>query len=236
MISLGNNPLSFKNLLAGIFVTVIGGIILAYIIQDARFAPSSEQLTTISASDTPTFTAIVTSSNTPTSIPKPTSTPTVTPSYPPTSIPTITSTCSTPTYFQDSWKAYPKLGCPTNAFISDFTFQTFEGGVLAWQKSPSPSTVYALFYNGRWQRQTDPGGPPNPSCPEAEQTGGLGPIFGFGTLWCEIISWREQLGMPINAEKDGKNNQIQNFENGTMLTIGAAGRFILYSDSHWEQF
>ena len=34
-----NNPFSFKNILAGIIVTVIGGVILAYIIQDARFSP-----------------------------------------------------------------------------------------------------------------------------------------------------------------------------------------------------
>jgi len=33
-------PLSVKNIIAGILVTVIGGIILAYIIQDARFSPS----------------------------------------------------------------------------------------------------------------------------------------------------------------------------------------------------
>lgn len=36
-----NNPLAFRNLLAGVIVTVIGGVILAYIIQDARFTPRS---------------------------------------------------------------------------------------------------------------------------------------------------------------------------------------------------
>jgi hypothetical protein len=36
-----DNPLSFKNILSGIIVTVIGGIILAYIIQDARFSQQS---------------------------------------------------------------------------------------------------------------------------------------------------------------------------------------------------
>ena len=34
------NPLSLSNILAGIIVTVLGGIILAYIIQDARFSPN----------------------------------------------------------------------------------------------------------------------------------------------------------------------------------------------------
>ena len=33
------SPLSFKNIFAGIIVTVLGGVILAFIIQDARFSP-----------------------------------------------------------------------------------------------------------------------------------------------------------------------------------------------------
>lgn len=144
--------------------------------------------------------------------------------------------CPTPTFFQDIWKMHPQLGCPTNASTSDFTLQEFERGILAWQKSPSPSTIYAFYHNGRWERQTDPGGPPRPSCPEAEQTNGLGPISSFGTLWCEPWNWKEQLGTPTSGEYDGKNNQIQDFEKGTILTVGAAGGFILYSDSHWEPF
>lgn len=34
-----DNPLSLKNILAGIIITVVGGVILAYIIQDAIFSP-----------------------------------------------------------------------------------------------------------------------------------------------------------------------------------------------------
>jgi hypothetical protein len=180
------------------------------------------------------------STSTPTPSPPPTNTPTHTPEQPtidtPTPSPAPTSACPTPSYFQDVWEMHPQLGCPINALTSDFTFQTFEKGILAWQKSPTPSTVYAFYDNGRWERQIDPGGPPHPSCPEAEQTNGLGPIFSFGTLWCEPWNWKEQLGMPKDREKDGKNNRIQNFENGTILTIGSASGFILYSDSHWEPF
>lgn len=43
------NPLSWKNLIAGIIITVIGGIILAFLIKDARFAQNPE----ISARATP---------------------------------------------------------------------------------------------------------------------------------------------------------------------------------------
>ena len=36
-----SRPLSLENILAGIIVTVVGGVILAFIIQDARFSPKS---------------------------------------------------------------------------------------------------------------------------------------------------------------------------------------------------
>jgi hypothetical protein len=184
---------------------------------------------TVAAQTVPT-----TPTPTSTNIPTPTDTPTLEPT--PTNTPSIVSSCVTPTYFQDVWRSHPQIGCPTTALTSDFTYQAFEEGIMAWQKSPAPSTIYAFFDNGRWERQPDPGGPPVPSCPEGEQTNGLGPLFGFGTLWCEPWNWKEQLGMPTDTEQDGKNNKIQNFENGTILTIGADEGFILYSDSRWEPF
>jgi hypothetical protein len=170
-----------------------------------------------------------------TSTTEPTRTPT-TPSNTPTPTSTLAPVCPSPHYFQDVWKIHPKLGCSINASTSDFTFQTYEKGIMAWQKSPAPPMVYAFYNNGNWERQTDPGGPPTPSCPAAEQTNGLGPIFGFGTLWCEPWNWKDGLGLPTDREIDAKNNQIQNFENGTILTIGEAGGFILYSDGQWERF
>lgn len=36
-----NDPLSLRSIIAGVSVTVIGGVILAFIIQDARFAPAT---------------------------------------------------------------------------------------------------------------------------------------------------------------------------------------------------
>jgi hypothetical protein len=41
------SPLSFKNIIAGIIVTVLGGLILAYIIQDARFSPNQVNSATV---------------------------------------------------------------------------------------------------------------------------------------------------------------------------------------------
>ncbi len=53
-----DNPLSLKNLLAGILVTLIGGVILAWIIQDARFAPASEPISTSSTNSVKTDTQV----------------------------------------------------------------------------------------------------------------------------------------------------------------------------------
>ena len=65
-----NNPLSFKNLIAGIIVTVVGGVIVAYIIQDARFGRQS--LTPHPQLHTPTVIAETVHVSTPTLIPIPT--------------------------------------------------------------------------------------------------------------------------------------------------------------------
>jgi formylglycine-generating enzyme required for sulfatase activity len=43
--------------------------------------------------------------------------------------------CPIPTFFQSVWELHPQLGCPTSSLTSDFTFQTFERGFLAWQKN-----------------------------------------------------------------------------------------------------
>jgi hypothetical protein len=149
-------------------------------------------------------------------------------------IPTPTQSCVSPTYFESVWRTHPQLGCPTNSLTSDFTFQYYQKGIMTWQKSPSPSTIYAFFNDGGWERQTNPGGPETPPCPEAQMIGR--PIRGFGTLWCNNQNWRERLGVPTSDENDGKNNQIQIFQNGTIFTVGAAGGFVLYSNSRWEKF
>ena len=57
-----NNPLSFKNLLAGIIVTVIGGVILAVILQGGFSAPNTSGNTDVNnvATEPPVVDPIVT--------------------------------------------------------------------------------------------------------------------------------------------------------------------------------
>jgi len=173
----------------------------------------------------PTATATPTATAVP---PTPTNTP-----LPPVVAPAIVN-CPPPTFFQTIWETRPQLGCPTAVLDSDFTFQLFDGGLMVWQKEPAPSSVYALFYDGVWSKQPDPGGPAAASCPAAEANGSLGPIFGFGALWCDNGIWQSKLGAPTASEQSGGNNQIQQFENGLIFTVGPAGAFVLHNNGQWE--
>lgn len=80
-----SDPLSFRNILGGIIVTVVSGVLIAFIIQDARFAPkpvsSAEMMPDLTEqanvaiplpSSTPLPTPTVTASPTPTMMPTPT--------------------------------------------------------------------------------------------------------------------------------------------------------------------
>ncbi len=145
-----------------------------------------------------------------------------------------TATCAPPQYYGDLSRSLPALGCATSATTSDFTYQPFQGGTLIWQKSPSPPTIFALFGSGAWASQADPGGPAGPACPEAEQTGGLGPIFGFGTLWCQNASWRQQLGNPTGGEGAAGGQAVQHFEQGFILSVGDGRILVFYSSGAWQ--
>ena len=144
---------------------------------------------------------------------------------------------SAPAYYAAVQAAHPELGCPKVMVRSDVTFQRFERGLLIWRKDPKPSTIYALdAERGFWQAEPDPGGTPEARCPEAKKTGGLGPIFGFGTLWCEPWGWRSQLRQPIAKEENPGTLPIEELDHGTILTLGSAGGFILRDDGTWEAF
>lgn len=202
---------------------------------------------TVIATDTQFNIVTVVASSTPTTPPTDTAVPptdTITPTPEPatptpssllTAVPLPITSCLTPTFFQTIWELRPQLGCATTPLSADFTYQAFEGGLLIWQKTPPPGIIYAIFNNGTWDQLPDPGGTAGPACAEAEQNGDLGPIFGFGTVWCSNLIWRDNLGRPTLNEQAAGSNQIQQFENGQIFTVGPAGSFILYSNGRYEQ-
>ncbi|MCB9100078.1 MAG: FlxA-like family protein [Anaerolineales bacterium] len=250
-------PLSISNIFAGIIITVVGGLVLTGIVSfgpnlfGSFFGPPTPTITPTATetpveeivlintdTPTPTWTPTVADVSTPTETWTPTFEPTIietatpTPTHSPSSTPTPTPSCPTsPVYFQDIWRSLEdELGCPTSNSTSDFTYQMFDGGLFAWRKFPDP-TIYTFLNNGRWESFPDPG--TSDPCPEAT---GLNLNFGFRTVWCENKNIRDEVRMPRSGELDGKNNQIQNFENGIIMTVGTGDVFVLYSDSQWQAF
>lgn len=145
--------------------------------------------------------------------------------------------CLAPAFYAAILAAHPELGCSRVMVRSDLTFQRFERGLMIWRKDPKPSVIYALdAERGFWQAQPDPGGSPEPRCPEVNKTGGLGPIFGFGALWCEPWGWRNQLRQPLATEENPGTLPVEDFENGVILTLGDPGGFILRNDGTWVAF
>lgn len=81
-------------------------------------------------------------------------------------------------------------------------------------------------------------GPDDPPCAEAANTGGRGPVRGFGVVWCDFE--RVPLGDPKNVERasqgiDGVPEVVQRFEGGIAFTLGTSGR-VLLDPGRWQPF
>lgn len=160
-----------------------------------------------------------------------TSTPTATPTPTPTA--TSTPVCATPVHHRLAPDRYPGLGCAVEAWEADFTFQRFERGLMVWRKAPSPSQIYVLYEGGAWRGLVDPKGPPRPSCPEGEATGGLGPVLSFGLIWC--AEEMERLGAPLSGEIVAEDSPVEQFQHGLAFRLDQLG-YVLYEDDRWDSF
>ncbi|MEW5956349.1 MAG: protein kinase [Chloroflexota bacterium] len=183
-------------------------------------APSSSAASTSTPSPSPTSIVVEVTIPVATVPPPPTATST--------SLPTA---CSPPTFFTDLLKDYLDLGCAVEHWRSDFTVQQFEQGLMVWRKSPDPAEIYILLDQGDWRSYEDPHGPAAPFCPEAQQTGGLGPIFGFGVIWCENES--DHLGKPRSKENAFEDSPIEEFAHGLVFELGQA-TYVLFNDKTWQ--
>ncbi len=147
----------------------------------------------------------------------------------PSSTPTPRLVCSTSAHFQN---VPLQLGCPTQYAQTYVGYQIFESGYLIWHKVLA--RTYAVFRTGQWDNQPDPASPPGFSCKEAENYGSIGPIFGFGKLWCE--RWKDKLGRPLQGGVNEPNAQVEEFEKGMIIYLPTPGGFALYSNGTWEPY
>ncbi|RME73892.1 MAG: hypothetical protein D6784_11070, partial [Chloroflexi bacterium] len=194
--------------------------------------------------------------------PVPTSPPADTPTpAPPSPTPTATPTPGqfSPTGFEpegrfrEVWlelgNGNSRLGYPTAPAITDrpYARQFFERGLLFWWDNPSgPDYVWALDApaedmsgGSHWARYTDdwPGGD-DYSCDAARANGPLGPLRGFGYLWCSNFEVQARLGNPRQPEAGSGSNppfsQVQFFQGGVMLYNPFDNEiYVLYAQGDW---
>lgn len=212
--------------------------------------PIPPTLTNTSVPPTPT--------DTPTS-PPPTATSTLVPEPTDTSVPTVTPMPTgtlvlpaVPEPFAHVWDAVGgaggSLGNPVAEAVLDrwVADQFFQGGLAYWRNNEfvPANYIYVLFYKDGsdetrgtvWMQFEDSwrNGMPKFACPEAD--GVLGPVRGFGKVWCEETPVREGLELPVSVEL-GANAGFQDFENGTMIWLARLGCvYVLYGDGRWQRF
>ena len=204
----------------------------------ATSSPATATATTGSAPTTATATAE------PTPIPLPTLT------YAPTGL--------TPDgRFKDIWHSLAggqgPLGYPTGPAIEERNYarQRFAGGFLFWWDNPDGANpIWVLsrpaddWQSGLAWRQladewTDDKKPH--SCPAAQQNGDLGPVRGFGLLWCGQPDLATALGQPVEVEAGSGGNapyaMVQFFQGGLMFyNPSNAEVYVLLGDGRWQRF
>jgi hypothetical protein len=125
------------------------------------------------------------------------------------------------------------LGYPTGEAITDRNYakQYFERGFMYWWESPTPpEPIWVVVMpdptanNGdtwaRYDNAWDPSKPLfPPNCPEATEP--LGPLAGFGVVWCDRPGVKEQVGAPRERESGSGDvypkGAVQFFQHGVMF-------------------
>ncbi|MBN1954331.1 MAG: hypothetical protein JW900_04685 [Anaerolineae bacterium] len=152
--------------------------------------------------------------------------------------------------FDGAWEAVGgmggPLGYPTGEAVLDWweADQLFERGLMYWQDTGGypANYVYVLYYGagtdptaGSWERYEDTWveGMEEYTCPAA--TPPNGPKRGFGKVWCDHPSVRNDLGNAIEPEA-GFYGGFQNFEGGRMLWSSRLDAvYVLFNDGSWER-
>lgn len=191
--------------------------------------------------------------------PKPTPVPTLTPEPTPVPLPTATFA---PTglepdgRFKDIWNELDggdgPLGYPLAPEIDDrdFAKQYFEGGLILWWDNPEGDNyiwVITLpaedFRSGAsWTRFVDHWQDGKEySCEAARDNEGLGPVRGFGKIWCDHPEVRASLGDPLEPEAGSGGNApyslVQFFQGGVMFYNPLNSEVVvMFNGDGWQKF
>jgi hypothetical protein len=167
--------------------------------------------------------------------PMPPPTPTAEPAPPP---PASPADCPTaPAFFADVWAArLAQLGCPGQGQRVTVAVQPFEGGIMVWRSDTA--AIYALPAGQPYGQFTDTWDDSQPpyTCPERgpAQTPPT-PQRGFGKVWCQQPTMREQLGRASSPETP-LEAVIQDFETGLIIDAPGMGLVVLESRLYgWQK-
>ncbi len=125
------------------------------------------------------------------------------------------------------------LGSPPPANTVASAYQEFENGFMLWVENPGGrGTIYAVRSDGTyssypdtWDPSTDPerGGETPPSSDLTE------PIRGFGKVWRENASVRDQLGWATGGER-GADATFTPYERGVLLYAPQRGDVLAFAE------
>ena len=159
--------------------------------------------------------------------------------------------------FRDLWRAVgageDRLGYPTSPELSERNFakQYFEQGMMIWWDNPDgPNYIWVIDtplddpasgqhwnrYEDTWDNEQDEYG-----CNSARANGDLGPLRGFGKLWCEQPELQRRLGQPREREAGSGGNapfaHVQFYQGGTMVYNPLNSEvFVLFDQGDWMRF
>ncbi|MBN1992195.1 MAG: hypothetical protein JW953_05795 [Anaerolineae bacterium] len=158
--------------------------------------------------------------------------------------------------FKDIWQKIgageSRLGYPIGPELTDRNFarQYFERGLMYWWDNPDgsddiwviDSPAADLKSGATWNRYPDEwAGDEAYACDEARRNGEMGPIRGFGWLWCARPELRARLGNPRTGEAGSGGNppfaHVQFFQGGVMLLNPLNNEvFVLFDQGDWLRF
>jgi hypothetical protein len=159
--------------------------------------------------------------------------------------------------FAELWEAVPgarqRLGYPIEPEVErNFAKQRFERGEMLWLENPGGRPriwvvdSYIIDVNGgaTWNLYQEDWAPEDVqfyNCEAALANGEIGPIRGFGKLWCERQELIVRLGQPVEYETGSAGNppfaKVQLFQGGVMLHNPInKDVLVLFNQGDWQRF
>ncbi|MCB0166913.1 MAG: serine/threonine protein kinase [Anaerolineae bacterium] len=130
---------------------------------------------------------------------------------------------------------------------TNYSRQPFENGVMLWWDNPTGAEDIIFVipggttnnqgddwsrYKNTWTSAGDPVFPPD--CPEAKDP--IGPMMGFGKLWCYNAAVNNALGAPTGEEFAKNDATVELFSNAVVFDVPVDHQiWVLLEDGRWTK-